>query len=196
KTASGWDAAKSIAIGLHPCGMTVSRSGRSLFVANAASDTVSVIDTRTDTVVETIDCRPEARLPFGSGSNAVALSPDGGTLYVANGTNNCVAVVRLGRAAREDAGGPERSELEGLIPTGWYPGALALSAAGRRLCVANVKGHGALSQPRPAEKGRNSHDHLGTVSLIDVPDAAELARLTGRVNANNRLAYSLAGLEK
>ena len=47
-------------------------------------------------MVETIPCRPEGSLPFGSGSNALALSPDGGTLYVANGTNNCVAVVRLG----------------------------------------------------------------------------------------------------
>src|SRR5581483_6312163 len=176
KTASGWDAAKSIAIGLHPCGMTVSRSGRSLFVANAASDTVSVIDTRTDTVVETIDCRPEARLPFGSGANAVALSPDGGTLYVANGTNNCVAVARLGRAAREDGGGADHSHVQGLITTGWYPGAVAVSADGKRLFVANVKGHGSLSQPRPADKGKNSHDALGSVSLIDVPDAAELAR--------------------
>jgi hypothetical protein len=62
--------------------------------------------------------------------------------------------------------------------------------------VANVKGHGALSQPRAKGKGANSHDHLGTVSLIDVPAAAELATLSGRVNASNRLAYSLAGLER
>ena len=65
-------------------------------MANANSDTVSVIGTDTDEVVETISCRPEGRLPFGSGCNALALSPDGATLYVANGTNNCIAVVRLG----------------------------------------------------------------------------------------------------
>jgi Phosphoesterase family len=59
-----------------------------------------------------------------------------------------------------------------------------------------VKGHGSLSQPRPVEKGMTSHDHLGSVSLIDVPDATELKALTARVNGNNRLAYSLAGLEK
>src|SRR5262249_15278713 len=64
------------------------------------------------------------------------------------------------------------------------------------LIVANVKGHGSLSQSRPAEKGKNSHDYLGTVSVIDRPDAVALADYTGRVNANNRLAYSLAGLEK
>jgi YVTN family beta-propeller protein len=196
RSADGWKAVRSITVGLHPAGMVASAGGRFVYVANAASDTVSVLDARSETITETIACRPEARLPFGSGCNAVALSPDGGTLYVANGTNNCVAVVRLSRAAREDGPGPERSELLGLIPTGWYPGALRVSADGRRLCVANVKGHGALSQPRPAEKGKNSHDHLGTVSLIDVPDAATLAAYTERVGANNRLAYSLAGLEK
>jgi len=66
---------------------------------------------------------------------------------------------------------------------------------GKKLLVANVKGHGALSQPRPASSGRNSHDHLGTVSIIDVPNAAGLARYTAEVNRNNRLGYSLAGLE-
>jgi hypothetical protein len=86
--------------------------------------------------------------------------------------------------------------VAGLIPTGWYPGALRLSGDGKRLFVANVKGHGALSQPRAKEKGHNSHDHLGTVSLIDLPNTAELAKMTDRVNVLNRLTYSVAGLEK
>jgi hypothetical protein len=34
------------------------------------------------------------------------------------------------------------------------------------------------------------------VSLIDVPDAEQLRKYTATVNANNRLGYSLAGLEK
>ena len=81
--------------------------------------------------------------------------------------------------------------------------------------VANVKGHGAL-QPRkvnpkrkkgnakgdgddpaaPQKRGKNSHDHLGSVSLIRLPDADGLKKYTATVNANNRLSYSLAGLEK
>jgi YVTN family beta-propeller protein len=206
---------KSITVGGHPAGMTASKNGKFLYVANANSDTVSVIDTTTEKVVETIDCKPEAKLPFGTGSNAVELSPDGHTLYVANGTGNCVAVVALG----SEAGGPmvegvpRPSRVAGLIPTGWYPGAVRLSADGKKLFVANVKGHGAL-QPRKAEpkkkdgkgdgddpadpqkQGKNSHDHLGSVSLIDVPDAAALKKYTESVNANNRLGYSLAGMEK
>jgi hypothetical protein len=108
-------------------------------------------------------------------------------------------VIVLGKRARD---GPipdhlsSDSQVEGLIPTGWYPGAILLGPDGKKLIVANVKGHGSLSQPRPKEKGKNSHDHLGSVSIINVPDADRLAAYTKEVNANNRLAYSLAGLDK
>ncbi len=193
-----WKALKSIEVGLHPSGMTASRDGKFVYVANANSDTVSVIDTAAETVVETIACRPEHRLPFGSGCNAVALGPGERTLYVANGSNNCLAVVRLGTLSTVSKGSelPRRSIVEGLIPTGWYPGAVQFSADGKRLYVANIKGHGALDARRPLEKGKNSHDHLGSVSIIDVPDAKLLAAYTARVNANNRLGLSLAGLAK
>jgi YVTN family beta-propeller protein len=193
-----WKQTKSIPVGLHPSGMILSRKFPLLYVANANSDTVSVIDTQLEKVVETISCKPEGRLPFGSGSNALALSPDDGTLYVANGTNNCIAVVRLG--AKYVSGEPiaedHRAKLVGLIPTGWYPGAVILSPDGKKLFVANVKGHGSLSQPRPVEKGKNSHDYLGSVSIIDVPDSYVLAKYTGEVNRNNKLTYSLDGLDK
>jgi YVTN family beta-propeller protein len=193
-----WRQEKTIPVGMHPCGMALSAGGKFLYVANANSDTISVLDTATDRVIETIRCRPEARLPFGSGCNAVGLGPDGNSLYVANGTNNCLAVVRLAATSSEGDGKdrPGGSKVAGLIPTGWYPGAVSLSSDGKSIVVANVKGHGTLSQPRPAAKGRMSKDHLGSVSLLSVPNAEQLASYTDEVNANNRLGYSLAGLEK
>lgn len=202
--AGAWQQVKTIRVGLHPSSMIASRNGGMLYVANANSDTVSVIQTDTNEVVETISCRPEGRLPFGSGCNALALNSDGTTLYVANGTNNCLAVVQLGTQARGlSATQPVASILKGLIPTGWYPGAICMSNDNKKLFVANIKGVGSLSFQRPAdkapraeEKGRNSHDHLGSVSIIDVPDDAQLAKYTQIVNDNNRLAYSLAGLGK
>ncbi|MDB6075724.1 MAG: Phosphoesterase family protein [Verrucomicrobiaceae bacterium] len=192
-----WKNVKSITVGLHPSGMIASQKGGLVFVANASSDTVSVIDTVADEVVETISTRPEGRLPFGSGSNALALSPDGGTLYVANGTNNCLAVVTLGTKAREVAVAdtPSTSVVRGLIPTGWYPGAIRVSPDGKRLFMANIKGHGGLAALREKEKGRASGDFLGSVSIIDTPNEAQLAKYTAEVNCNNRLALSLAGME-
>jgi YVTN family beta-propeller protein len=193
-----WRQVKTIPVGLHPAGMVLGNKRRLLYVANANSDTVSVIDTMSDAVVETIPCRPETRLPFGSGANALALSPDGNTLYVANGTNNCIAVVRLGAQATEATteGRPAQSGVAGLVPTAWYPGAVRLSPDGKNLFVANVKGLGALARLRPLAQGKNTHDFLGSVSIIEVPDDAQLAKYTEQVNANNRLAYSIAGLEK
>jgi YVTN family beta-propeller protein len=187
-----WKQTRTIKVDLHPSGMVLSPGNKFLYVANANSDTVSVIDTHSDSVIQTIPCRPESSLPFGSGSNALALDPEGKRLYVANGTNNCVAVIRL----EGDQG--SAAVLAGLIPTGWYPGAVTVSSDGKKLFVANVKGIGTLATPRRErrQKGKNSHDHLGSISIIDAPADADLARLTKEVNRNNRLAYSIAGLEK
>src|SRR5882724_2420232 len=65
--------------------------------------------------------------------HALALSPDGRTLYVAMAGSNAVAVVRLGAKVMRVAG---------LLPAGWYPTAVATSADGRALYVANGKGNG------------------------------------------------------
>src|SRR5262249_55719601 len=89
-TGKGWFV-MSITVSGDPCGMVVNTKGKFLYVACANSDTIDLIDLTSDTRVGMIDCRPEGKLPFGSGSNALALRPEGGTLYVANGTNNCIA---------------------------------------------------------------------------------------------------------
>src|SRR5206468_11185828 len=121
---------------LHPAGLAMTRDGATLYVANANSDTVSVIDTAAREVRETIPVRPDPALLFGSASNALALSPDEKTLYVANGGNNAVAVVNLG----------QKSTLAGFIPAGWYPGAVAVR--GNQIAIANIKGVGSRDASR------------------------------------------------
>src|SRR5207302_7234435 len=108
--------------------------GERLFVANPNSDTVSVIDTGTERVVDTIGVRPFAGAPIGSAPNALAMSPNGRTLYVANGANNAVAVI-----SPENAG-----PVRGLIPTGWFPTAIALTQDGKQIYIASGYGFGSV----------------------------------------------------
>ncbi len=176
---------KEIAVGLHPCAMVFAPDGSRLYVANANSDTISVIDTATDDCVTAFDVKPMKELPFGSAPNALALSADGKMLFAANGGNNAIAVIDTAQG-----------NVKGLIPVGWYPGAVTL-AHGDLLCVANIKGVGSLyEKANQAEKqknmpgvpgGHNSHDLLGSVTLVAVPGDDELARLTVRVGVNMRL---------
>ncbi len=141
----GRKASSALSVGLHPSEIELSPDGKLLFVANANSDSVSVVETGSFRVRETISVRPDPGLPFGSITNALAASKDGRTLFVANGGNNAVAVVQL--AARPDS----HSLVRGFIPTGWFPGGVATD--GKNLYIANVKGEGSRSRPpgkRPA----------------------------------------------
>jgi YVTN family beta-propeller protein len=173
--------AKTIEVGLHPCGMALSSDGGRLYVTNANSDTVSVIDTASDAVAETLHVGllgPE-RLPvLGSSPNAVTVSPDGRKLYVANASQNAVAVVDLTRRATD--------AVAGFIPTGWYPTAVALDPAGRQLYVASGYGFGSIAATPPDRQGRSYEDRVGVISILDVPDRRELERLTKQVLVNNR----------
>jgi DNA-binding beta-propeller fold protein YncE len=167
-----------VMVGLHPSAMALSPNRRYLVIANAASDTLSVLDVRTEKLVESIWTRQNPGDPFGASPNAVAFDKSGQTLFVCNGTQNAVGVVNFS---------PGKSKLEGLIPVGWYPGAIANDPRRDRLYVANIKGIGP-GEPRKSD-GRpkfNSHQYYGSVSLLSRPASAELPTLTQRVLANMR----------
>lgn len=164
-----------IKVHLHPTGMALHPDGSLLYVANANSDLVSVIDTRTDRVVRDINPKPTKDLPFGSAPNSLAVSPDGKTLYCANGGNNLLSVIDL-----------STDKVKGLIPTGWYPGAVVLNREGNKLFVANTKGVGTRQMSTNA-KGYKSNDHLGSVSFIPVPSDKLLEDYTIRAATSMRL---------
>ena len=175
---------------LHASALAVSPDRRYVVCANAASDNLSVIDTRIDAVVETIWVKQSPADLFGASPNALCFAPDGKTLYVANGTQNAVAVIRFSPRNRS-------SQLLGLIPAGWFPAALAFDARHKTLCVANLKGHPSARQTdrKTGELGFNSHHYSGSVSLVAPPKAKELAGLSAQVYANyrrERIAPALA----
>jgi YVTN family beta-propeller protein len=175
-----------IEVGLHPSGMAFNSDRSRLFVANANSDTVSVIDTATDKVVETISVKAERPLPFGSAPNALAVSSDDSTLWVANGTDNAICVVSLGIPSAAGQGRGQGSRVRGAVPTGWYPSRVLPDEKRRILIVANTKGIGSRN-PESDRKSFNSHDHMGSLSFIPMPNQGELKRHSERVEKNNSM---------
>ncbi|PYI99748.1 MAG: phosphoesterase, partial [Verrucomicrobia bacterium] len=167
-----------ILLGLHPCALALSPNGRHLVVANAASDTLSVLDTRSGNIVETISVRQQPGDPFGASPNALAFDNKGKTLFVCNGTQNAVAIVSFA---------PPRSRLEGLVPVGWFPGAIVYDAPRQSFYVANIKGigPGRLRQSN-AKPEFNSHQYHGSLSLVSRPANAAMPQLTRRALANLR----------
>ena len=134
---------KDIIVGLHPNDIISSKNGRFVYVANANSDNVTVINALNDMVTETISVRlqPEINPFFGDSPNGLCLSPDEKTLYVANGMDNALAVVSLGKSAT----GKSRqaaSSVRGFIPTGAYPSAISILNPGT-IYVCNLEAEGA-----------------------------------------------------
>ncbi|MFM8878996.1 MAG: beta-propeller fold lactonase family protein [Verrucomicrobiota bacterium] len=179
-------APQELITGLHASALAVSPNRRHVVCANAGSDTLSVIDTRTRAVVETIWSKINPADLFGASPNALVFAPDGKTLYVANGSQNAIAVIRFDPADRE-------SRLAGLIPVGWFPAALVHDTARRQLIVANVKGMASkLKKSESGADGFNSHQYNGTVSLVPIPARRTLPKLSETVSRNLRREAILA----
>jgi DNA-binding beta-propeller fold protein YncE len=182
-----------------PNKMILDRQGGRLYAAVDNSDSIAVIDTASDKVLEAFNISaPKAVFPRrqklrGANPNALALSPDERTLFVSNGGLNAVAVVELGR--------PGKSQVIGLLPTGWYPSAVSVSKDGRMLYVLNGKGN---AGPNPEAcrdslsiasgsqnlcNGKNQYVwqlHKAGFLSLPLPPPHELAWLTWQVAFNNK----------
>jgi YVTN family beta-propeller protein len=202
---------RDITVGLRPNDLTTSPDGR-LFVACSGDNTVHVIQTRALEKAAP-DASPARRLwegtreiistslypqsPEGSTPDAVAVSPDGKTLFIANADNNNVMVLDISNALFEDArkNGESVSVANGFIPTGWYPSALAVSPDSGTLFVANGKGLASRANfPGTTKSLRNvrktKFDYIGStlegsISFISRPDAAQMAANTEQVRKNS-----------
>jgi len=172
----------SISTGLHPTGMAF--WGNKLLVANAYSDSMSVIDTTINQEVRKIDLGLPIAVPgqdsaYGAGPNSIAVDAANKIAYVALYTANAIAVVDL----REDAWIP----VIGLIPVGYAPSSVVLDKADNALLVANDKGIGARNSFGTASgvSGYNTHQDNGTVSIVPVPSFPALLEMTYQVFLNN-----------
>src|SRR5579871_5742541 len=183
----------SISTGLHPTGMVL--WGNYLLVANAYSDTLSVIDTTSNQVVKTIEvglpfgAPGESHPAYGAGPNSIAVDATNNIAYVALYNANAIAVVDLNGSA-----------VMGLVPVGYAPSSVVLDKADNALLVANDKGvgttgYGVAAPPKNTAENSdgtahgvtalNTHQDLGTVSIVPVPKVSDLTSMTAQVFQNN-----------
>ncbi|HEX2969589.1 MAG TPA: bifunctional YncE family protein/alkaline phosphatase family protein [Bacteroidales bacterium] len=175
----------SVIVGDNPNDICISKNGQYLFVANANDNSVSIIDTRQNKVIETLNAALYPDSPSGSTSNGVALSEDEKTLFIANADNNCLAVF--------DVSIPGRSKSRGFIPTAWYPTCVRI--AKDKILVSNGKGTTSMANPfgpNPDSRATEVIHHeggketrikvqyigglfKGTLQMLNIPDAASMA---------------------
>jgi YVTN family beta-propeller protein len=156
-----------INVGLHPT--AVYASGKTVFVANTNSDTVSVIDTTKNKVVQTISTQPWPESSVGYEPTAISLTADG-HLLVTLGRANAVAVYRFSSAQQP-------ASYVGLLPTDYFPAEVA--TIGNKVIVANTRGIDAL-RPTVAA-GHNTHDTTSSLNTFTLPSDQVIRSYTGKV---------------
>ena len=190
---------KELVTGLHPNEIVNSKDGKFVYVTNSNSDNVTVISTAGDEITETISVRlqPELNPFFGDSPDGLCLSPNGKLLYVANGMDNALAVINLGKKAGNNASA-DKSIVTGFIPTGAYPSAVSILNS-KYLYVCNIEAEGvrlALPNKSTGNLVYNSHNMLASISVIRVPDKNTLKAYTDTVIAVNDLSRATMSMEK
>ncbi|MDT4922616.1 MAG: hypothetical protein QOG01_329, partial [Pseudonocardiales bacterium] len=149
-------AVNSIDVGLHPTALYAKNGA--LFVTNTNSNTVSVIDTAKDTVVQTIATQPWPEASVGYEPDGITLTDDG-HLLVTLGRANAVAVYRY-------TSPQEPASYVGLLPTDYFP--TEISATGKDVLISNTRG---IDARRPTTAaGHGTHDTTASLQRFTLPD--------------------------
>src|SRR6266702_3270568 len=181
-TANPAAAVKSINVGLHPTALYAKHGV--LFVANTNSNTVSVIDSAKDKVVQTIATQPWPEASVGYEPDGITLTDDG-HLLVTLGRANAVAVYRYTRAL-------EPVSYVGLLPAGYFPE--DITTVGKSVLVSNTRGIDAF---RPTTAGgHNTHDTTSSLQKFTLPDDHAIRGYTAKVFQENGYTNSSVQLAK
>lgn len=192
-----------------PVRAALSPDQQHLFVTEGSQDTVAVISTTSNKVLEEINTVAPAsvfanRLGFkGASPNSVAVSPDGTRLYITNAGANDLAVIELGGDG--GTGKDEywrKSQILGLIPTGWYPNSVSVSADGWTLYAVNGKSNAGPNPLNCRDKASNlpggnenacnaANQYVWQLTkagflTVPVPHGDQIEKLTNQVAHNNR----------
>jgi YVTN family beta-propeller protein len=105
-----------VKVGCWPEGVAVTPNGKKAYVTNSWDGNVSVIDTATNTVTDTVKV----------GSSDVVVSPDGKKVYVTNRDSNNISVIDT-----------DTNTVTATVPVGNSPSGVAVTADGKKVYVAN-----------------------------------------------------------
>lgn len=171
----------TIDVGLHPTDLYL--SGSTLYVANTGSDTVSVVDTTKNKVVQTINTQPWATSSVGYAPTG--MTKVGDKLLVTLGRANAVAVYGLAKDPKEPA------RYIGLLPTDYYPAAIA--NVDGKIVVTNTRGVDARGPELTFNKGagttpatgHGTHSTTGSFTRFTLPSDKQIKKYTKTVFTQN-----------
>jgi YVTN family beta-propeller protein len=184
----------SINVGLHPTAMYFQPNAQTgkkpkkkgaLFVANTNDDTVSVINTNTDRVEQTIETKPWPSSDIGYQPNSIAMTSDD-HLLVSLGRANAVAVYQYNGKPQQPV------NYIGLVPTDYYPKTLA--TVGSKVVVTNTRGIDARGPNLSFNKGQGTtvavghgtHGTTGSLTRFTLPKDKDVKKVyTDTVFAQN-----------
>ena len=140
-----------IAVGIAPWGISVTPDGARAYVANSGSGTVSVIDTVSNTLIDTDPSTPDIDpITVGSEPAGISVTPNGAYAYVNNSGDGTVSVIDTASNTLIDTD-PNTEDIIDPITVGNQPkGGIAVSPNGDVVYVGNY----------------GNDDEDGTVSVI------------------------------
>jgi YVTN family beta-propeller protein len=172
----------SIPVQLHPTAMYL--SGTTLYVANTNSDTVSVIDTKTSTVRQTIATQPWASSKTGYQPTAITMQGD--HLLVSLARANAIAVYKVNKKDPRDP-----ASYIGLLPTDYFPE--NVSTVKGQIVVTNTRGIDARGpaltfnkgQGTTAATGHGTHSTTASLTRFTLPGDKQIQKYTAAVFVQN-----------
>ncbi|WP_019912725.1 S-layer homology domain-containing protein [Paenibacillus sp. HW567] len=199
-----------IHVGTNPNSAGFNPTGKQIFVTNRGSNSVSIIDPATDTVIST--------LPVGLAPHGVAFNTDGSKAYVANQGGGSISVIDTGSLTVTNTipvpgsptamvvigntlfvtaqGGSQvkivdliHEELVGDITVGNRPYGLSVNAAGTKIYTAN-QGSNSVSVIDVASRSVEASIPVG-----DNPSATEVSRDGSRVYVANTFSNNISVID-
>jgi DNA-binding beta-propeller fold protein YncE len=182
-----------LAPGSHPTAMLLSPSEKTLYVALSNIDQIAEVSTDSGIAFGFRTISMPDQIAYGSVPVALAQSGDGKRLFAAASSLDAVAVFDVAKAMDGQKAKIEKNALMGLIPTEWYPSALAVQ--GDDLLIATAKGTGAKPNNGmgnvASEKKHRDHPYIptlirGSIARVNITETINnLPQLSKAVASDN-----------